>query len=70
MGLTFRKRDDFDKMMDTLGVSNVDLVSLGDDLTTKNDHPKDPFAKFLDTDIHKQEDDLSIKFSETETDHK
>ncbi|WP_252899558.1 SPJ_0845 family protein [Lactococcus fujiensis] len=35
MGLTFRKRDDFDKMMDTLGVSNVDLVSLGDDLTTK-----------------------------------
>ncbi|MDY5177339.1 SPJ_0845 family protein, partial [Lactococcus lactis] len=26
MGLTFRKRDDFDKMMDDLGVSTVDLV--------------------------------------------
>ena len=27
MGLTFRKRDDFDKMMDDLGVSTVDLVT-------------------------------------------
>ncbi|BDE10362.1 hypothetical protein VN96_2015 [Lactococcus cremoris] len=48
MGLTFRKRDDFDKMMDDLGVSTVDLVTDDDKMTVPSPEKKeDPFAKFL-----------------------
>ena len=48
MGLTFRKRDDFDKMMDDLGVSTVDLVTDDDKKTVPFPEKKeDPFAKFL-----------------------
>ncbi|AYG00924.1 SPJ_0845 family protein [Lactococcus allomyrinae] len=48
MGLTFRKRDDFDKMMDDLGVSTVDLVIDDENKTTSStDKKDDPFAKFL-----------------------
>nr|WP_285014995.1 SPJ_0845 family protein [Lactococcus garvieae] len=46
MGLTFRKRDDFDKMMDDLGVSTGDLDT--DKATAKTDKQEDPFAKFLE----------------------
>ena len=48
MGLTFRKRDDFDKMMDDLGVSTVDLVT-DDDKKSVPSHEKmeDPFVKFF-----------------------
>lgn len=58
MGLTFRKRDDFDKMMDDLGVSTVDLVTDDDKKnipsTEKNE---DPFAKFLTTKENNKEKD-------------
>ncbi len=48
MGLTFRKRDDFDKMMDDLGVSTVDLVTDDDKKSVPSPEKKeDPFAKFL-----------------------
>ncbi|MGO3006576.1 MAG: SPJ_0845 family protein [Lactococcus cremoris] len=48
MGLTFRKRDDFDKMMDDLGVSTVDLVTDDDKKTVPSPEKKeDPFDKFL-----------------------
>ncbi|WP_282675138.1 SPJ_0845 family protein [Lactococcus lactis] len=48
MGLTFRKRDDFDKMMDDLGVSTVDLVTDDDKKSVPSpEKKKDPFAKFL-----------------------
>ncbi|MEG1486672.1 SPJ_0845 family protein [Lactococcus sp.] len=48
MGLTFKKRDDFDKMMDDLGVSTVDLVTDEDEKTVPSLEKKgDPFAKFL-----------------------
>ena len=48
MGLTFRKRDDFDKMMDDLGVSTVDLVTDDDKKNIPSPEKKeDPFAKFL-----------------------
>ncbi|MCL2113963.1 MAG: hypothetical protein FWH31_08390 [Streptococcaceae bacterium] len=47
MGLTFRKRDDFDKMMDDLGVSTVDLVIDENKTTSSTDKKDDPFAKFL-----------------------
>jgi hypothetical protein len=46
MGLTFRKRDDFDKMMDDLGVSTGDLDT--DKVIKKSDRQEDPFAKFLE----------------------
>jgi len=48
MGLTFRKRDDFDKMMDDLGVSTVDLVTDDDKKSVPSPEKKeDPFTKFL-----------------------
>ena len=48
MGLTFRKRDDFDKMMDDLGVSTVDLVTDDDKKSVPSPEKKeDPFAKIL-----------------------
>ena len=48
MGLTFRKRDDFDKMMDDLGVSTVDLVTDDDKKSVPSPEKKeDPIAKFL-----------------------
>ena len=50
MGLTFRKRDDCDKMMDTLGVSNVDVLNTVDKTTKTSDKIEDPFAKFLAAD--------------------
>lgn len=46
MGLTFRKRDDFDKMMDDLGVSTGNLDT--DKATAKTKKQEDPFAKFLE----------------------
>lgn len=46
MGLTFRKRDDFDKMMDDLGVSTGNLDN--DKATAKTEKQEDPFAKFLE----------------------
>lgn len=49
MGLTFRKRDDYDKLMDELGITTVDLVNLEDETTTKTGKKEDPFAKFLKT---------------------
>ena len=55
MGLTFRKRDDFDKLLDTLGVSNVDLVDLDNDKVKKGDKKEDPFAKFLEPAADKAE---------------
>ncbi len=47
MGLTFKKRDDFDELMDTLGVSTVDAVNNSEE-TLKNKLKEDPFAKFLE----------------------
>lgn len=47
MGLTFRKRDDFDKMMDDLGVSTVDININKTSDTNNTDKKQDPFAKFL-----------------------
>ncbi|EKF52325.1 SPJ_0845 family protein [Lactococcus garvieae] len=46
MGLTFRKRDDFDKMMDDLGVSTEDVNT--DKTSTTLKKQEDPFAKFLE----------------------
>ena len=46
MGLTFRKRDDFDKMMDDLGVSTGNLDT--DKATAKTEKQEHPFAKFLE----------------------
>nr|WP_249410472.1 SPJ_0845 family protein [Lactococcus petauri] len=46
MGLTFRKRDDFDKMMDDLGVSTGNLDT--DKSTAKTEKQEDPFEKFLE----------------------
>ena len=46
MGLTFRKRDDFDIMMDDLGVSTGNLDT--DKATAKTEKREDPFAKFLE----------------------
>lgn len=48
MGLTFRKRDDFDELMDGLGVSNVDLINIENELELDSGKKKDPFAKFLE----------------------
>lgn len=56
MGLTFRKRDDFDKMMDDLGVSTVDLILDDDNKTTAStDKKEDPFAKFLTPKVEKEQ---------------
>ena len=46
MRLTFRKRDDFDKMMDDLGVSTGNLDT--DKSTAKTEKQEDPFEKFLE----------------------
>jgi hypothetical protein len=46
MGLQFKKRDDFGKVMEDLGISNVDIIL---DDSIKTDKPEDPFAKFLKT---------------------
>ncbi|MEY8443260.1 SPJ_0845 family protein [Lactococcus ileimucosae] len=45
MGLTFRKRDDFGKLMEDLGVSTEDLKTTKTSATS--DKQEDPFAKFL-----------------------
>lgn len=47
MGLTFKKRDDFDEVLDALGVSGIDMVK-NDDENDKNENKEDPFAKFLE----------------------
>ena len=61
MGLTFRKRDDFDKMMDDLGISTVDLVTDDDKKTVPSPEKKeDPFAKFL-SQKENNKDKLNLK---------
>jgi len=48
MGLTFKKRDDLDELMETLGVSSVDDILSGPDPVAKTEKAsEDPFAKFL-----------------------
>ncbi|WP_374285985.1 hypothetical protein [Lactococcus sp.] len=64
MGLTFRKRDDYDKLMDELGITTVDLVNLEDETTTKTGKKEDPFAKFLEKDEETTEDPFA-KFLKT-----
>lgn len=55
MGLTFKKRDDFDKLLDELGVSTVDLIVEDDKKADNNEQKTDPFAKFLEPKIQKAE---------------
>ena len=58
MGLTVRKRDDFEKMMDDLGVSTVDLVTDDDKKSVPSPEKKEyPFAKFLTTKENNKEKD-------------
>ncbi|MFC4651336.1 SPJ_0845 family protein [Lactococcus nasutitermitis] len=57
MGLTFKKRDDFDELMDGLGVSTVDLVTNDDDKDKGDGKKKDPFAKFLAPETDKNSTD-------------
>lgn len=47
MGLTFRKRDDFGKLMDDLGGSTENLDT--SKASVSSDKQEDPFAKFLET---------------------
>lgn len=61
MGLTFRKRDDFDKMMDDLGVSTVDLVDDNEKKSADEEKKVDPFAKFLTPQVQKNTDELKDK---------
>ena len=66
MGLTFKKRDDFEELMDGLGVSTVDLVSTDDEKSKKDKDKSDPFAKFLEPE-DKTKTDAFAKFLKTET---
>ncbi|RZI49054.1 SPJ_0845 family protein [Lactococcus kimchii] len=62
MGLTFKKRDDFEKLMDGLGVSTVDLVSDEEHTSTKGIEKKvDPFAKFLAPEAKKDDEQATNK---------
>ncbi|GBG97001.1 SPJ_0845 family protein [Lactococcus termiticola] len=59
MGLTFKKRDDLDQLMENLGVSGLDDILSGADPVTKDEKPaEDPFAKFL---APKEEDEEAGK---------
>ena len=64
MGFEYKKKDEFSKLMDDLGVHNVDEIVTGDKATiTKEEKTKDPFAKFLDP-LEKTKTDPYLKFLE------
>ncbi|MCL2676432.1 MAG: hypothetical protein FWE43_01945 [Streptococcaceae bacterium] len=50
MGLTFKKRDDFEKIMKNLGVATP-----SDEQSDSNEEKVDPFAKFLESSENNKE---------------